>query len=154
MSLSSLSAGADTSERRIPGLQRAHCVELEGIRYVYWIPLHLQARTLAFRKAHANIDATIRSVEVILDRFDIAGQVEQRIKDGPRRDLDAYLAAVDKLKGAIDFFDLHPQYKAAQGAALQARSLMKDAMQMLEADFQQLLANNRWGVGTGQQAWC
>ncbi|CAI7804716.1 unnamed protein product [Closterium sp. NIES-53] len=35
----------------------------------------IQARTLAFRKAHANIDATIRAVETVLDKFDIPQQV-------------------------------------------------------------------------------
>ncbi|CAI5957688.1 unnamed protein product [Closterium sp. NIES-64] len=35
----------------------------------------LAARTLAFRKAHANIDATIRAVETVLDKFDIPQQV-------------------------------------------------------------------------------
>ncbi|CAI5944295.1 unnamed protein product [Closterium sp. NIES-64] len=102
----------------------------------------IQARTLAFRKAHANIDATIRAVETVLDKFDIPQQVEQRIKDGPRRDLEAYLAAVDMLQEALLFFDSHRNYKSSEGAALQARGLMKEAMGMLEADFRQLLANN------------
>ena len=71
-------------------------------------------------------------------------QVEQRIKDGPRRDLDAYLAAVDKLKDAIAYFNEHPTYTAAEGASLLSHNLMREAMAMLEADFRQLLANNRW----------
>ena len=70
-------------------------------------------------------------------------QVEQRIKDGPRRDLDAYLGAVDKLKDAIAYFNKHPSYKAAEGASLLSHTLMRDAMTMLEADVRQLLANNR-----------
>ncbi|CAI7734763.1 unnamed protein product, partial [Closterium sp. NIES-53] len=80
--------------------------------------------------------------------------VEQRIKDGPRRDLEAYLAAVDMLQEALLFFDSHRNYKSSEGAALQARGLMKEAMGMLEADFRQLLANNRLkGVaGGGLQA--
>jgi len=65
-------------------------------------------------------------------------QVEQRIKDGPRRDLDAYLEAVDRLKAGIDYYQGHKQYKASEPALLQAKALMKEAMQMLEADFQQL----------------
>lgn len=73
-------------------------------------------------------------------------QVEQRIKDGPRRDLDAYLEAVDRLRTGIEYYQGHKQYKASEPALLQAQGLMKEAMQMLEADFQQLLANNRWAT--------
>lgn len=39
----------------------------------------LQARTLAFRKAHANIDATIRCVEGVLERYEVTGQVRKEL---------------------------------------------------------------------------
>jgi len=41
------------------------------------LSMWLQARTLAFRKAHANIDATIRCVEGVLERYEVTGQVRK-----------------------------------------------------------------------------
>eukprot|EP00850_Spirogloea_muscicola_P026237 SM006238S19842 [mRNA] locus=s6238:11:625:+ [translate_table: standard] len=102
-----------------------------------------QVKTHAFRKAHENIDATLKATEAVLAQFDVSRQVEPRVLEGPRRDLDAYLEAVDRLQGAVAFFDGNRAYKSAEAALAHARGLLHKGLAKLEDEFRTLLATNR-----------
>eukprot|EP00897_Mesotaenium_endlicherianum_P006653 jgi/Mesen1/6015/ME000306S05280 len=101
-----------------------------------------QMRTHLFRKSHENIDSTVKEIETVLTQFDIARQVEHRVVEGPRRDLEGYLASIDRLNSAVLFFDKHRNFKSAESAAAHARELLQEGMLKLEEEFRTTLASN------------
>ncbi|XP_050232711.1 exocyst complex component EXO70A1-like [Mercurialis annua] len=100
-----------------------------------------QIRTHAIRKAHENIDKTLKSAEVILAQFDISRQAEAKILKGPHEDLESYLAAIDQLRSNIRFFSSSNGFKSSEAVLNNASSLLAKAISKLEEEFRQLLAS-------------
>eukprot|EP01018_Ginkgo_biloba_P012251 Gb_18937 [translate_table: standard] len=99
-----------------------------------------QVRTHAIRKAHENIDKTLKAAEVILAQFDISRQVEAKIIKGPHEDLAGYLAAVDQLRDNVQFFSSNKSFKSSDGVLNNANDLLAKAMLKLEEELKQLLS--------------
>ncbi|ONI21528.1 hypothetical protein PRUPE_2G071900 [Prunus persica] len=98
-----------------------------------------QIRTHSIRKAHENIDKTLKAAEVILAQFDLSRQAESKILRGPREDLESYLEAIDQLRSNIRFFSSNKGFKSSDGVVSQANSLLAKAISKLEDEFKQLL---------------
>eukprot|EP00271_Cylindrocystis_brebissonii_P002985 TRINITY_DN13727_c0_g1_i1.p1 TRINITY_DN13727_c0_g1~~TRINITY_DN13727_c0_g1_i1.p1 ORF type:complete len:660 (-),score=163.46 TRINITY_DN13727_c0_g1_i1:943-2922(-) len=105
-----------------------------------------QVRTHAYRKAHENIEGTLKQAEEVLAQFDVSRQVEPRIKEGPKKDLDAYLKAVDRLHDTVTFFNKNRQFKSSEAAMQHAKDLLREALVRLEEDFRKLLGANSKSV--------
>ncbi|KAJ6767615.1 EXOCYST COMPLEX PROTEIN EXO70 [Salix koriyanagi] len=99
-----------------------------------------QIRTHAIRKAHENIDKTLKTAEVILTQFDAYRQAEAKILKGPHEDLKSYLEAIDQLRHNIHFFSGNKGFKSSDGVLNNANSLLAKAISKLEDEFKQLLA--------------
>ncbi|XP_065870668.1 exocyst complex component EXO70A1-like [Euphorbia lathyris] len=100
-----------------------------------------QIRTNAIRKAHENIDKTLKSAEVILAQFDVSRQAEAKILRGPHEDLESYLAAIDQLRSNISFFSSSKGFKSSEAVLNNANNLLAKAISKLEEEFRQLLAS-------------
>ncbi|KAH7547719.1 hypothetical protein JRO89_XS14G0006900 [Xanthoceras sorbifolium] len=100
-----------------------------------------QIRTHAIRKAHENIDKTLKAAEIILTQFDLSRQAEAKILRGPREDLESYLEAIDQLRNNISFFSSNKGYKNSEGVITHANNLLSKAISKLEEEFKQLLAS-------------
>ncbi|KAK6933576.1 Exocyst complex subunit Exo70, C-terminal [Dillenia turbinata] len=98
-----------------------------------------QIRTHAIRRAHENIDRTLKAAEVILSQFDLSRQAEAKILRGPHENLDGYLEAIDQLRGNILFFSSNKSFKSSDGVLNHANSLLAKAISKLEDEFKQLL---------------
>ncbi|XP_068662339.1 exocyst complex component EXO70A1-like isoform X2 [Aristolochia californica] len=98
-----------------------------------------QARTHSIRKAHENIDKTLKSAEVILEQFDLSRQAEAKILRGPHEDLESYLEAVDQLRSNVRFFNSNKTFKSSDGVLNHANGLLAKAILKLEEEFRQLL---------------
>ncbi|CAM6096008.1 unnamed protein product [Calypogeia fissa] len=101
-----------------------------------------QVRTHAFRKAHENIDVTLKEAEVVLTKFDVSRQMEAKILAGPQGDLTGFLAAVDQIQGTVEFFTLNRTYKSSEAALTHARGLLAKGMTKLEDEFKALLTHH------------
>ncbi|KAJ6317301.1 hypothetical protein OIU76_012939 [Salix suchowensis] len=99
-----------------------------------------QIRTHAIRKAHENIDKTLKTAEVILTQFDAYRQAEAKILKGPHEDLKSYLEAIDQLRHNIHFFSGNKGFKSSDGVLNNANTLLAKAISKLEDEFKQLLA--------------
>nr|TKR66409.1 exocyst subunit EXO70 family protein [Populus alba] len=100
-----------------------------------------QIRTHAIRKAHENIDKTLKAAEVILTQFDASRQAEAKILKGPHEDLESYLEAIEQLRSNIHFFSGNKGFKSSDGVLNNANSLLAKAISKLEDEFKQLLAS-------------
>ncbi|XP_044461536.1 exocyst complex component EXO70A1-like [Mangifera indica] len=100
-----------------------------------------QIRTHAVRKAHENIDKTLKAAEVILARFDLSRQAEAKILKGPHEDLESYLEAIDRLRSNISFFSSKKSFKNSEPVLNNANNLLVKAISRLEDEFKQLLAS-------------
>lgn len=98
-----------------------------------------QIRTHAIRKAHENIDKTLKAAEVILSQFDQYRQAEAKVLKGPHEDLENYLEAIDKLRGNIQFFGIKNGFKNSDGVVSHANSLLTKAISKLQDEFNELL---------------
>lgn len=98
-----------------------------------------QVRTHAFRKAHENIDNTLKAAESVLTQFDVSRQVENKVLSGPNNDLGGFLAAVDQLQHNVEFFTQNRSLKASDGALNHARNLLSKGMSRLADEFKALL---------------
>ncbi|RWR85247.1 Exocyst complex protein Exo70 [Cinnamomum micranthum f. kanehirae] len=98
-----------------------------------------QVRTHSIRKAHENIDRTLKSAEVILAQFDISRQAEDKISKSPHEDLGSYLSAVEQLKNNVRFFSSKKSFKTTDGVLNHANGLLAKAILKLEGEFKQLL---------------
>lgn len=101
-----------------------------------------QVRTHAFRKAHENIDSTLKAAESVLTQFDVSRQVEDTVLSGPLNDLTGFLAAVDQLQKNVEFFTQNRGLKASDGALNHARNLLNKGMNRLADEFKTLLIQN------------
>ncbi|KAE9589806.1 hypothetical protein Lal_00021518 [Lupinus albus] len=100
-----------------------------------------QIRTHSIRKAHENIDKTLKAAEVILVHFDQFRQAEAKILQGPHEDLENYLQAIAKLRSNIQFFGSIKGFKSSDGIINHANNLLAKAISKLEDEFKQLLSS-------------
>ncbi|KAJ7976210.1 Exocyst subunit Exo70 family protein [Quillaja saponaria] len=100
-----------------------------------------QIRTHSIRRAHENIDKTLKSAEVILGQFDLTRKAEAKILRGPHEDLESYLEAIDQLRANVCFFSSKKSFKSSDGIINHANNLLAKAISKLEDEFRQLLTN-------------
>ncbi|XP_030966047.1 exocyst complex component EXO70A1-like [Quercus lobata] len=98
-----------------------------------------QIRTHSIRKAHENIDRTLKAAEVILAKFDLSRQAETKILRGPHEDLESYLRAIDQLKGNIQFFSSKKSFRSCDAVISNSNNLLTKAISKLEDEFKQRL---------------
>ncbi|KAK4725200.1 hypothetical protein R3W88_027979 [Solanum pinnatisectum] len=98
-----------------------------------------QIRTHSIRKAHENIDKTLKVAESILGQFDLARQTEAKILRGPHEDLESYLEAVNQLRSIVKFFSSTKGLKSSIGMINHISSLLAKSVLKLEEEFRQLL---------------
>ncbi|KAJ7971664.1 Exocyst subunit Exo70 family protein [Quillaja saponaria] len=100
-----------------------------------------QIRTHSIRRAHENIDKTLKSADVILGQFDLTRKAEAKILRGPHEDLESYLEAIDQLRANVRFFSSKKSFKSSDGILNHANNLLAKAISKLEDEFRQLLTN-------------
>ncbi|XP_070021639.1 exocyst complex component EXO70A1-like [Nicotiana sylvestris] len=100
-----------------------------------------QIRTHSIRKAHENIDKTLKVAESILAQFDLARQTEAKILRGPHEDLESYLEAVNQLRSIVKFFSSTKGLKSSIGMINHASNLLAKSVLKLEEEFRQLLTS-------------
>ncbi|XVE61404.1 hypothetical protein DITRI_Ditri06bG0036900 [Diplodiscus trichospermus] len=100
-----------------------------------------QIRTHSIRRAHENIDKTLKAAEAILSQFDLTRKAEAKILRGPHEDLESYLEAIDQLRSNIQFFTNHGSFKSSDGILSHANGLLAKAISKLEDEFRNLLTN-------------
>lgn len=100
-----------------------------------------QIRTHSIRRAHENIDKTLKAAEVILSQFDLTRKAEAKILRGPHEDLESYLEAIDQLRSNVKFFSSNKSFKSSDGVLNHANQLLAKAISKLEEEFRQLLTN-------------
>uniref|UniRef100_A0A2P2M165 Exocyst subunit Exo70 family protein n=2 Tax=Rhizophora mucronata TaxID=61149 RepID=A0A2P2M165_RHIMU len=100
-----------------------------------------QVRTHAIRKAHENIDKSLKAAEVLLAQFDVSQQAEAKILKGPYEDLESYLEAIDQLRSNIHFFSSNKGFKSSDAVLNNANSVLTKAISKLEDEFKRLLAS-------------
>ncbi|KAE9612148.1 hypothetical protein Lal_00022234 [Lupinus albus] len=98
-----------------------------------------QVRTNSIRKAHENIDKTLKAAEGILARFDQFRQAEATILKGPHDGMENYLQAIAELRSNIQFFGNIKGFKSNDGIINHGSSLLAKAISKLEDGFRQLL---------------
>ncbi|KZV57834.1 hypothetical protein F511_21644 [Dorcoceras hygrometricum] len=103
-----------------------------------------QIRTHAVRRAHENIDKTLKAAEVILAQFDVSRQAEAKILKGPNEDLESYLKAIEQLRNNIQFFSNNKSFKSSDGVINHTNNLLSKAISKLEEEFKQLLSYYRF----------
>ncbi|GMH13257.1 hypothetical protein Nepgr_015098 [Nepenthes gracilis] len=99
-----------------------------------------QIRTHSIRKAHENIDKTLKASEVILVQFDLTRQAEAKILKGPHEDLESYLEAIDQLRSNERFFNNYKNFRNSEVVVNHTKSLVTKAVSKLEEEFNQLLS--------------
>ncbi|WRX23295.1 Exocyst complex component Exo70 - like 8 [Theobroma cacao] len=100
-----------------------------------------QIRTHSIRRAHENIDKTLKAAEIILEQFDLTRKAEAKILRGPHEDLESYLEAIDQLRSIVQFFSNNKSYKSSDGILNHANNLLAKAISKLEDEFRTLLTN-------------
>ncbi|KAA8534587.1 hypothetical protein F0562_032154 [Nyssa sinensis] len=100
-----------------------------------------QIRTHSIRRAHENIDKTLKAAEVILAQFDLSRQAEAKILKGPHEDLEGYLESIEQLRSNIRFFSSNKSFKSSDGVLNHANSLLAKAISKLEEEFKKLLSS-------------
>ncbi|XP_058088642.1 exocyst complex component EXO70A1-like [Magnolia sinica] len=99
-----------------------------------------QVRTHSIRRAHENIDKTLKAAGVILGHFDVSREAEEKILRGPHEDLESYLVAVDQLRDNVRFFG-SKSFKTNEGVLNHANGLLAKAILKLEDEFKHLLVS-------------
>ncbi|PON43334.1 Exocyst complex protein [Parasponia andersonii] len=100
-----------------------------------------QIRTHSMRRAHENIDKTIKAAEVILAQFELSRKAEAKILRGPHEDLESYLEAIAQMRSTVRFFSSNKNFKSSSGVLNHTSNLLLKAMSKLEDEFGQLLTN-------------
>ncbi|KAI4364170.1 hypothetical protein MLD38_020298 [Melastoma candidum] len=100
-----------------------------------------QLRTHAIRRAHENIDKTMKAAKAILDQFDLSRKAEAKILRGPHEDLESYLEAISQLRSIVKFFNSNKNFKSSGGILNQANNLLAKALMKLQDEFKQILIN-------------
>ncbi|KAM7499949.1 hypothetical protein LguiA_024363 [Lonicera macranthoides] len=102
-----------------------------------------QIRTHSIRRAHENIDKTLKAADLVLGQFDLARKAEAKILRGPHEDLESYLEAVDQLRTIVKFFSGNKNLKSSIGVISHAHGLLAKSILKLEEEFRQLLSTYR-----------
>ncbi|XP_059668655.1 exocyst complex component EXO70A1-like [Cornus florida] len=100
-----------------------------------------QIRTHSIRRAHENIDKTLKAADVILGQFDLSRQAEAKVLRGPHEDLESYLEAIDQLRSIVRFFSGNKSLRSSIGVLNHANNLLAKAISKLEDEFRQLLTS-------------
>ncbi|EPS69172.1 hypothetical protein M569_05594, partial [Genlisea aurea] len=100
-----------------------------------------QIKTHAIRRAHENIDKTLKAAEAILSKFDLSRQAEAKILRGPHEDLESYLQAIDQLRNNVEFFNNNKSFKSSNGVINHTNNLLVKAISKLEEEFKHLLSS-------------
>ncbi|KAL9673242.1 hypothetical protein QQ045_029496 [Rhodiola kirilowii] len=100
-----------------------------------------QIKTHSIRRAHENIDKTLKAAEVILTQFDLTRKAEAKILRGPHEDLESYLEAINQLKSNIKFFSSNKSFKSCDGVLNHANNLLAKAISKLEDEFRNILTS-------------
>ena len=69
--------------------------------------------------------------------------MENKVLEGPKNDLDGFLAAVDQLHTNVEYLTMNRSFKASDSALSHARELFSEGMTRLEAEFKALLTQHR-----------
>lgn len=101
-----------------------------------------QVKTDEIRKAHENIEKTLKAAEAVLTHYDISHQVKAQIMKGPHADLNGFIMAVEKLQKTLDFFTSTGKLKSTESTIYDTHELLSKAMYKLEEEFKQLLAEH------------
>ncbi|KAK1264217.1 hypothetical protein QJS04_geneDACA008595 [Acorus gramineus] len=101
-----------------------------------------QVRTHAIRRAHENIDKTLKGAEVILGQFDLSHQAEAKLLRGPHEDLESYLEAVDQLRSNVKFFSSNKSFKSSDEVLSHSNNLLAKAILKVEEEFKQFLSSH------------
>ncbi|XP_047067844.1 exocyst complex component EXO70A1-like isoform X1 [Lolium rigidum] len=99
-----------------------------------------QARTSSASKVHDNVAKSLQAVQDVVRQFDLVREAESVILDGPSKGISAYLDAVDKLRGAEDFFTSKISCKAGDDVLRRVDELLPKAAAELETEFSRLLS--------------
>ncbi|XP_017240961.1 exocyst complex component EXO70A1 [Daucus carota subsp. sativus] len=99
-----------------------------------------QIRTHSMRRAHENIDKTLKSAENVLNLIDNARQAEAIIKKGPHEDLEGYLEAIAQLRKIIKRFTGNKNLKTSIEVISSVTNTLARATMQLDDEFKQLLA--------------
>ncbi|EFC50882.1 exocyst complex component 7 [Naegleria gruberi] len=91
------------------------------------------------KMAHDNIDSTIKSVDLTLEKYNRPQMFEKRIEKGIANDLEGFLGVVKQNDETITFFSKHSNYKGADKLKDKCLSLRQKSVQILEAEFSNIL---------------
>lgn len=100
-----------------------------------------QIRTHSIRRAHENIDKTLKAAESMLAQFDLTRKAEAKILRGPHEDLEMYLEAIDQLRSTNRYFTGNKIFKCNDAILTHTSNLLVKAISKLEDEFRQLLTN-------------
>ncbi|GLT93366.1 hypothetical protein SLE2022_111620 [Rubroshorea leprosula] len=100
-----------------------------------------QIRTHSIRKAHENINKTLKTAKIILEQFDLSRQAEVKILKGPHDDLESYLEALDQLRNSNCYFSSKKSFRNSDVVVNHANSLLVKAISKLQDEFKQLLTS-------------
>ncbi|CAI5502047.1 unnamed protein product [Closterium sp. Naga37s-1] len=98
-----------------------------------------QEHTCAIRKVRVNVDKALTAAEVVLEKYDVARQVEGCIKEGPQADLEPYLAGIARLHEGVAYFEAHRSFKSAEAALAHSKALLREGHHRLENALRQQL---------------
>ncbi|CAM0901813.1 unnamed protein product [Alopecurus aequalis] len=102
--------------------------------------LPAEARTAGACRVHDNINRSLRAVQDIVRQFDLVREAESVILGGPSKGVSAYFDALDKLRGAEDFFTSKISCKAGDDVLRRVDELLTKAAVELENEFSRLLS--------------
>ncbi|KAM0874946.1 hypothetical protein ACQ4PT_037111 [Festuca glaucescens] len=102
-----------------------------------------QARTRSACILHDNVARSLQAVQDIVRQLDLVSEAESAISGGPSMGISAYLDAVDKLKGAKDFFTSNRRCKAGDDVLRRVGELLPKSVVELENEFRKLLSKCR-----------
>ncbi|XP_023517471.1 exocyst complex component EXO70A1-like isoform X1 [Cucurbita pepo subsp. pepo] len=100
-----------------------------------------QIRTHSIRRAHENIDKTLKYAESMLAQFDLTRKAEAKILRGPHEDLEMYLEAISQLRSANRYFTGNKIFRSNEAILTHTSNLLAKAISKLEDEFRQLLTN-------------
>ncbi|GAB4824073.1 hypothetical protein N2152v2_011119 [Parachlorella kessleri] len=102
----------------------------------------LTQRTVALTRARENVKKAMERAAEVLDHLDASRKVESVIGEGPRANLQAFLAALAKLDAAIQFLQQHRHMQTAADALGHTTALRGRAVEQCGAEFGALLAKH------------
>ncbi|XP_052198809.1 exocyst complex component EXO70A1-like [Diospyros lotus] len=98
-----------------------------------------QIKTHSMRRAHENIDKTLKAAELFLSQYDLSRQAEAKLLRGPHEDLESYLEAVDQLRSIVRFVNSKQNLKNGIPVLNHVNNLLSKAIVKVDEEFRQLL---------------